>query len=351
MHAGAEKVNGGVDPASATGLSGGEGQALGSSLGPLLQEICLGRLADIDWFRSTWQRGGAATGFSIWTFETGKSVEVMVKLPVGPAEQSWTMRLGAVEPTAWFDADSECLPTPRVVAAGEALGGYDLSWLIMERFRGHPLISRLTRDSAIKVVLATADFQARALAIARVYGSGPVHDYRSLWQQSRDAIHNGDIEDEDRWVAALDNVGNRLEDLTARWESRPIRSWCHGDLHPGNAMWRRCATGENRCVLIDLALIHAGHWVEDALYLERQFWGHEELLNGVEPLEALARARSAKGLDLDGDYRELGRVRRVLLASAVPAMLGREGNHKYVSRALEILEGEGELSACPSNRP
>ncbi len=347
MHAGAQKVTG-VDPASATGLSGGEGQSLGSSLTPILTKICNNRLGEIDWFRSTWQRGGAATGFSTWKFETGRTVEVMVKLPVGPKEQSWTMRLGAVEPEDWFLPASELLPTPRVVAAGEALGGYDLSWIVMERFRGHPLISKPTRDAAIKLVLATADFQARALGVVEVENDPPHHDYRSLWQQSLDALEIGGLEHEDRWKAALDGVGSQLDDLIAFWESRSISSWCHGDVHPGNAMWRRCASGEDHCVLIDLALLHAGHWVEDGLYLERQFWGHEDLFGWVEPVEALARARSALGLDLDGDYRELARVRRILLASAVPALLGREGNHKYVLRALGILESGGELPSEPA---
>ncbi len=350
MHAGAQKVTG-ADPASQTGLSGPEGQALGSSLGPLLQQICQGRLADIDWFRSTWQRGGAATGFSTWTFDTGESVEVMVKLPVGPMEQSWTMRLGAIEPIAWNDATSESIPTPRVVATGEALGGYDLSWVVMERFRGHPLISRLDRDAAIKIILAAADFQARALDTSPVTIPTSCLDYRSIRTRSLEALDHGMIEHEDRWAAALDRVGQRLDDLIACWESRPIDAWCHGDLHPGNAMWRRCQDAIKRCVLIDLALIHPGHWVEDALYLERQFWGHEELLGGIEPVEALARARSALGLALDGDYRELARARRVLLASAVPSLLTREGNRKYVERALEILEGDGVASADHANRP
>src|SRR2546421_544761 len=59
------------------------------------------------------------------------------------------------------------------------------------------------------------------------------------------------------------------------------------------------------CVLIDLALVHSGHWMEDALYLERQFWGHEPLLHGVKPLPMLAKLRRERGLPTDDHYSEL----------------------------------------------
>ncbi len=51
--------------------------------------------------------------------------------------------------------------------------------------------------------------------------------------------------------------------------------------------------GRHGCVLVDLALVHPGHWVEDALYLERQYWGHSDLLKGVKPASELARLRQA----------------------------------------------------------
>lgn len=63
------------------------------------------------------------------------------------------------------------------------------------------------------------------------------------------------------------------------WESRPRDTWCHGDLHPGNAMRRDLGNGQRgRCVLLDLAFVHPGHWVEDAVYIERQFWARPSCL-------------------------------------------------------------------------
>ena len=52
-----------------------------------------------------------------------------------------------------------------------------------------------------------------------------------------------------------------------------------------------------RCALIDLALVAPGCWIEDALYLERLFWGHEEALSAAStPCNELAQCRASLGL-------------------------------------------------------
>src|SRR5690242_8419355 len=107
-----------------------DGRSLGESLGPALLQHCGGRLRDLSWFRSSWQRGGAATAFARYTDDDGEH-EAMVKIPVGPVEYRWTTQLAA-------RANGSC-PTPRVLAAGDALGGYDLAWLVVERLDGHTL--------------------------------------------------------------------------------------------------------------------------------------------------------------------------------------------------------------------
>src|ERR1051326_2883770 len=40
---------------------------LAISFDPVLHQACNGRLGQVEWFRASWQRGGAATGFSTWT--------------------------------------------------------------------------------------------------------------------------------------------------------------------------------------------------------------------------------------------------------------------------------------------
>jgi hypothetical protein len=78
--------------------------------------------------------------------------------------------------------------------------------------------------------------------------------------------------------------------------------------------------------------------MEDALYLERQFWGHSHLLGGVKPVSVLAALRRAAGLHNDDHYPELANIRRILMAACAPAMMQREGNAKYLHTALEMIE-------------
>src|ERR1043165_3162065 len=138
--------------------SGQDGRSLGESLGPALVEHCGGKLRDLAWFRSSWQRGGAATGFGTRRNGDGREHGAMVKLPVGPAEFRWT--------TAMAAAGTEECPTPRVLASGASLGGYDLAWLVVEKFHGHTLTHGWCQKSLEDLMRCTARMQARAAAVA-----------------------------------------------------------------------------------------------------------------------------------------------------------------------------------------
>lgn len=92
-----------------------------------------------------------------------------------------------------------------------------------------------------------------------------------------------------------------------------------------------------RCVLIDMALVHPGHWSEDALYLERQHWGHEEFLFGVSPADALAEQRRRLGLEVESGFDRWANLRRVLTAASAPGLIGIEGNAKYLAGSLGVL--------------
>lgn len=365
----------GEEQQQAAAMTSHERQALGVSLGPVLHEVCEGRLGSIEWFRSTWQMGGAATGFAEWTDGDGQTRPVMVKLPVGFREYLWTLRLGAVDREAWAEGEAMARPTPRVVAAGEELGGYDLAWLVIERLPGHPLSSTPSKAGLEAVLATAAEFHDRA-GREEAPGKPPdPPDWPSLIGRGRESVQVSGIAQPQRWKQALKRVQKVLPSLMERWSSRPINCWCHGDLHPGNAMWRPIpsgldigehASGGNgggngakapsgivgpeccgkagedveacRCVLIDLALVHAGHWIEDAVYLERLHWGTPERLEGLKPVSALAKARKARGLCNGEEYNELANTRRVLMAACVPALLEREGHPKHVAAALELLE-------------
>lgn len=323
----------------------GDAHSLAKHLDSSLHEQCKGHLGPITWFHAAWQSGGAETGSAIWTFPDGSKLPCIVKLPVGPAEHAWTTRLGG---SGSVDADhfepelagvGPC-PTPRVLAAGMELGGYDLGWLVVERIPGEPLSALLTPESVQDLIQAIADFHSHAVRIRPVVDERPKGvDWDKSIATARVRIRESGLPEAQRWNEAIKHVQKALPNLLARWGSRPLTSWCHGDLHPGNVFRRTTAgAGASRCVLIDLALVHAGHWIEDAVYLERQYWGRPELLHGVKPVSALAKLRRERGLSIEGDYGALANVRRVLMAALVPLFIDREGHSKYVHAALETIE-------------
>jgi hypothetical protein len=315
-------------PTHDQGLAG-----LAPVLAPALVEACEGRLAEIHWFKSDWQRGGAATGYARFEVDTPSGRErrdVVVKLPVGPTELRFTVALSATP-----------APTPRVLAHGESVGGYDLGWMVIERLPGDPLAAEKHEDVFHELTTAAASFQKHAgEACPDRPQPREVFDWAALTDRARQMIHDSDIHEKHRWKEAVKAVQKALPRLVGKWRARPITGWCHGDLHPGNAMRRGEGTpwGAPGCVLLDLAEVHTGHWVEDAVYLERLYWAKPEALHGLKPVKMLAAARRAIGLDNGEHAGELANVRRVLMGSIAPAFIQIEGHPKYLHAALEIVE-------------
>lgn len=311
---------------------------LGATLAPALVQACSGKLADIAWFHSTWQHGGAATGFAVW--RTGsREIPVLVKLPVGPVEHQWTSSLGVCDSENFEESCSHSC-TPRVLASGTELGGYDLAWLVVERLPGGALTHGLTEKDVGDLLSAATDFHAAA-ARCRPPAEAPAPPkWDEILERSRECTRKGVIAESQRWNEAVKKVQKALPALKARWAARPVNTWCHGDLHPGNAIRRApLADGSpGRCVLIDLAMVHSGHWVEDGVYLERLYWGRSEQLCGVKPVSFLAKLRRERGLPLENSYADLAAIRRVLMAACVPVYAAREGHPKYTHAALETLE-------------
>lgn len=324
--------------------------ALGASLGPAITSACAGCLGEIEWFRSTWQRGGAATGNAIWTTargdtvhegngEVGRQIPVMVKAPVGPVEFAWTTRLGRCEPQQWDERQNGAWPpTPRVLAGAETLGPYDLGWLVLERFPGRPLATAVDRQALEAILVAVADFQARAAEAAPLTAPPPEPDWAGAIELARQVAAEGDLPEAPRWNLALRKFQKLLPHLLELWAARPINAWRHGDVHPGNAMWRISPDGTRSVALIDLALICSGHWSEDAVYLQRQFWGREELLGGLKPVSCLAKCRKRLGLEVEDGYGALVRIRRALAAATAPAQLEVDSSPAYVGASLGVME-------------
>lgn len=316
-----------------------DADTLAHALAPALRDSCRGCLGDIRWFRAAWQRGGAATGLAEWT-ESGRVTPVLIKMPLGPAEHRWTQALSR--------AGDRALPTPRVLASGTTLGHIDLCWVVMERLPGGPLSQRLTAQGLEDMLAAAADFYHAAARVRPIDLPPPHHDWPRLIHRAREAVRQSGLPDVHRWRDALRRLEHVLPDTLARWNARRVCVWCHGDLHPGNALHRPATPDfDARCVLIDLALVHAGHWVEDAVYLERLYWGKPEMLHGVKPVTVLGRlirdrdhaAGIAHGQGLaDDDYGALADIRRALAAGVVPLDLDNDGHQKYTHAALDVLE-------------
>lgn len=303
-------------------------------LEPILHEACGKRLGEIEWFHAAWQHGGAATGFARWEDPANDAAprKAFIKFPVGPDELAWSRELSRLP------AGERGPLVPRFLAGGESLGGIDLCWIIVEALEGEPLMAGFDAESIRGMLETVVEFQIAADRVRPERPPSKPIDWAENVKRSKAAVRESGLENTNAWLDALKHVYRHLPLIVSRWNARDITTWCHGDLHPGNVIRRTASGAPSRCVLIDLALVHPGHWCEDAIYLERQFWGHEERLCGIKPLAELARLRREAGLPSDTHDTDVAIARRLLMASVVPLFLDREHNAKYVAGALATIE-------------
>ena len=323
---------------------------LGPQLEAALIEACDGRLRDIHWFRTDWQRGGAATGYAVvtppdpdrpTTGETGRHavqccaarfaepVEVVIKVPIGPREHRAASKL--------FSAGC---PQPGIAFSGLELGGYDFAWMVMEKLPGEPMSSDLCKRTFRELMEAGAAFQRAALESWPVGPRDPDWEWPEHVARARESAHINPIPHAQEWNEQLKKLERQLERIVTEWRARPTNGWCHGDLHPGNLMRRPEGSpwGDPGCVLLDFAEVHAGHWVEDAVYVERIYWAKPELMGGAKPVSLLAKARRELGLSTDDEYRRVADLRRLLMAGVAPAFIHREGHPLYLDACLAMVK-------------
>ena len=299
--------------------------SLARALEPVLQKQCLNQLKPIRWFRTDWQRGGAATGFSTWTHEDGSTDEVVVKFPVVLRELRWTRRMQ--------DCDGV---VPKLLASGIGLGGYDLAWIVIERLPFGPLGKHWDDNIISRISQAAASFTSAAREFP-VDQLGRQEDWNELLKRAKKSIRTNSIEDKSTWKKMHKWFAKNIEDVLDVWRARHTRQWLHGDVHLANSMCRSDKKDAPVC-LIDLAEVHSGHWVEDAIYLERQLWGHHSRLESSNPLKTMAYARKSIGLKVADDYPELANIRRLLLAATAPAFMQSEGDPRYLHACLEQFQ-------------
>ncbi len=301
---------------------------LGAELARALVRSTDERLGEIHWFRTDWQRGGAATGYAVFDDASGPA-DVVVKVPVPPRELLWLRRL---QPGG-HEADEVA---PRLYAGGEQLNGYDLAWVVMERLPHGPLGPQWQGAEFDLLVDAAARFYAAAERHP-VDKAPRVEDWPAICRKARQMIREHAVPEEQRWNKALKRLQKKLKKLLEAWEARDTNHWCHGDLHLANALTRE-PPPHGPALLIDPAEVHAGHWVEDAVYLEHLYWGRDDRLAGRDLVKAIARARKGYGLSVESEWPRLADLRRVLLAGGAPAYLASEGGRVHLHAALDVLE-------------
>ena len=298
--------------------------SMARSLEPELRVACARRLGPINWVRMDWQHGGALTGGTTYRDDSGRDREVFIKFPVPGRELRWFRRLqNCGRPPI----------IPRLLESGESLGGHDIAWLVMEHVPGMPLGAHWEANN----LRNTAEAGARLHACTN---SVPIDrpkrrkNWELLLQRTRSTLADNVLAEHRRWVEQLDRAGPHWESIISLWRSRQPIGWIHGDLHLGNAMRRADGT----VCLVDLGEIRPGHWLEDALYLERMYWAYPERLAAEQPLDCMRRARSDLGCDNGDRIEALANARRVLLAATTPAFLSTEGGRAHLDACLKIFE-------------
>ncbi len=297
----------------------------GTMLEPVLRSVCGGRLSEVGWFRTDWQRGGAATGYATYKDDAGEDRPVVVKMPVPPCELQWLTALQGFDDVV-----------PKLYAGGEVLGGYDMAWVVMERLVHGPLGALWGGEEFALLIEAAGRFYAAANSIP-ANGQHRHRDWDSIYQHARQSVHDHALPEAQRWNKALKKAHRKRKDWVKVWDDRPLNDWCHGDLHLGNAM-TRSAPPDGPAVLFDLAKVCVSHWVQDGVYLEHLYWGRRDKLDGHKLCKELAHHRKKLGLPVDKDWSRLANAKRALLAMSTPAKLDLDGNAQYVHGALEVLE-------------
>ncbi len=297
----------------------------GRMLEPVLRSVCEDRLSEISWFRTDWQRGGAATGYATYKDDAGDEQPVVVKLPVPPCEFQW-MRI--------MQEAQDIVPT--LYAGGEVLGGYDMAWMVMERLPNGPLSSAWGGQEFSLLIEAIGRFYQASQAIP-IKTEHEHRDWAAIHDHARKSVRAQGLADAQRWNKALKKSHKKYKDWVGIWDDRPMEHWCHGDLHLANAMTRN-QPPDGPAVLFDLAKVCVSHWVQDGVYMEHLYWGRPGELHGHKLCKELAHHRKQLGLPVDEDWSRLADAKRALQAMSVPAVLNIDGNAQYVHGALEVLE-------------
>ncbi|MCH2152055.1 MAG: phosphotransferase [Phycisphaerales bacterium] len=308
--------------------SGPGTRQLADTLLPHLYRACNGHLGDVNWFRADWQRGGAATGRAVWKTESGEEREVMVKFPIRARELLWMRRLQQ-------PGDTQPPVVPHLYASGSSLESYDLAWIVIEWLPYGPLGKRWHKNHVRRTVDAVTRLHKAADLFPVETEMARREDWKQLLESSLESISRNHIDQEEHWITLLQKLKRALPSMVETWRSRETDHWIHGDLHLANAL-SRVGAEQGEVTLIDLAEIRPGHWVEDAVFLERRLWARPERLADARPVATMAESRRRLGLPTESKYEAA--IRRALMAATAPAFMKSEGHPRYLKACRDQLE-------------
>jgi hypothetical protein len=311
-----------------------DARSLAQNLLPHLREVTDGRLGKVRWFKTDWQRGGAATGRVMWRKE-GVEHAAIIKMPVVGRELLWLRRLQ--QATAPQETNDRSAIIPQLYASGTTLGTYDMAWVVIECFDYGPLGKRWHENHITRLCDAAAAFH-EAAAMFEIDQPPRREDWPTLLKDSLELIKINELPHQQRWTKALKKIRRHEDEIITQWRARDTQQWLHGDLHLANAMSRVSPT-TGPVSLIDLAEVHTGNWIEDAVYLERQLWARPERLAAASPIKLLAAARRRRGLPVEVEWPHLAAIRRLLMAATSPRFLRSEGHPRFLRASLDQLEG------------
>ena len=272
-------------------------------------------------FRTVWQHGGAATA---WVQCTENQRDGMVKLPVKAWERRWHRRIRESR-----DPDL----APELLAIGDTIGNVDFAWIVMERIQGNPLHQNPDAHAVAQACEAFARFQKASRPFVVEQRPAPAGWPQQI-EQTRKSLQALPEDLAESWGDALDALTKFHDEAIAAWRYRPIKGWVHGDAHLGNILRNE----QDQIRLIDFAEVRAGHWVEDAIALERPLWQRPELLANVDPVDMMAGYRRQLGLPVAPEDGRLAAIRRTLLAATAPAWSQTEGGFSGLRSTLKVLE-------------
>ena len=297
-------------------------RSIARSLEPDLRAACDGALGELSWVRMDWQHGGALTGISEFTDASGTH-PVFVKFPVPGRELRWTRFLQ--------DTGGPLL-IPRLHASGSSLGYHDIAWLVLERLPGAPLGAHWVPGNLVNTARTAARMHAET---SKVPVDRPIHrdDWRMLLANTRKSLRVNRLSKHAEWEDLVKASEDCWDSVIELWRAREPIGWIHGDLHLANAMRRN----DGSTCLVDLAEVRPGHWLEDALYLERMSWAHPDRVNMEDPVFAMMEAREHLGLENGRQVKKLAVARRILLAATTPAFLAHEGTQAHLNACLRVL--------------